>query len=128
MTTTINASPSNGIVQTADGSGVMKLQSNGVTTNALAWLNYNCSTSTIRSSYNVSSVTVNGTGDFTINFTTAMADANYAISGLSRTPATTSGWPLQPETWTTTSTRILVLNGAGTSYNPTYWNVSIFGN
>lgn len=33
----------------------------------------------IRSSYNVSSVTKNGTGDYTINFTTAMADANYAM-------------------------------------------------
>jgi hypothetical protein len=128
MTTTINASPTNGLVQTADGSGVIKVQSNGVTTNALAWLNYNCSTSTIRASYNVSSVTVNGTGDFTINFATAMTDANYAISGLSRTPATTSGYALQPETWTTTSTRILVLNAASSNYNPTYWNVSIFGN
>lgn len=34
---------------------------------------------TIRASGNVSSITDNGTGDYTINFTTAMPDANYAI-------------------------------------------------
>ncbi len=82
MTTTINASPANGIVQTADGSGVMKLQSNGVTTNALAWVNFNgTGTVAIRSSYNVSSITDNGTGDYTINFATALSDANYAAVG-----------------------------------------------
>lgn len=80
MTTTINASPSNGIVQTADGSGVMKLQSNGVTTNALAWVNFDGTTSpgTIRSAYNVSSVTRNATGVYTANFTNTLSDANYA--------------------------------------------------
>jgi hypothetical protein len=45
-----------------------------------AWVNFNGTTaspSTIRGSGNVSSVTKNGTGDYTINFTTAMPDANY---------------------------------------------------
>jgi hypothetical protein len=32
-------------------------------------------------SFNVSSITVNGTGDFTINLTTATANANYAVNG-----------------------------------------------
>jgi hypothetical protein len=35
--------------------------------------------STIRSSYNVSSITKNGTGDYTVNFTAALADANYSV-------------------------------------------------
>jgi hypothetical protein len=34
----------------------------------------------IRASFNVTSITDNGTGDYTVNFTTAMPDANYAIS------------------------------------------------
>ena len=38
-------------------------------------------TATIRASGNVSSVTRNGTGDYTVNFATAMPDANYAVSG-----------------------------------------------
>jgi hypothetical protein len=36
----------------------------------------------IRSSGNVTSVLRNGTGDYTITFTTAMSDANYSVSGL----------------------------------------------
>ena len=48
---------------------------------AKAWVNFNGTTSpgTIRSNYNVSSVTKNGTGDYTVNFTAALADANYSV-------------------------------------------------
>jgi hypothetical protein len=46
---------------------------------ARAWVNFNgTGTVAIRASGNVSSITDNGTGDYTINFTTAMPDANYA--------------------------------------------------
>jgi hypothetical protein len=38
----------------------------------------------IRASGNVSSITDNGTGDYTVNFTTAMPDANYAAVSMSR--------------------------------------------
>jgi len=44
-----------------------------------AWVNFNgTGTPAIRASGNVSSITDNGTGDYTVNFTTAMPDANYA--------------------------------------------------
>ena len=44
-----------------------------------AWVNFNgTGTVAIRASGNVSSITDNGTGDYTVNFTTAMPDANYA--------------------------------------------------
>lgn len=48
-----------------------------------AWVNFNPSSGTavIRSSFNVSSVTVAGTGKYVINFTNAMPDANYSIVG-----------------------------------------------
>jgi hypothetical protein len=49
-----------------------------------AWVNFNgTGTVAIRASGNVSSITDNGTGDYTVNFTTAMPDANYAtlVSG-----------------------------------------------
>jgi len=46
-----------------------------------AWVNFNgTGTVAIRASFNVSSITDNGTGDYTVNFTTAMPDANYAYS------------------------------------------------
>jgi hypothetical protein len=43
-----------------------------------AWVNYNGSTQVKNGSFNVSSVTRNGTGDYSVNFTTAMPDTNYA--------------------------------------------------
>jgi hypothetical protein len=44
-----------------------------------AWVNFNgTGTVAIRASGNVSSITDNGTGDYTVNFTTAMPDENYA--------------------------------------------------
>ena len=106
MAVIINASTSTGLVQSADTSGVITLQNNG--TNALtvdsgnlqfnsgygsvataygcrAWVNFDASSGTpsIRGSGNVSSITDNGVGDFTINFTNAMPDVNYsaAITG-----------------------------------------------
>ena len=46
---------------------------------ARAWVNFNgTGTVAIRASGNVSSITDNGTGDYTVNFTTAMTDANYS--------------------------------------------------
>lgn len=55
-----------------DGSGTQ------VGTLCRAWVNFNgVTTATIRASFNVSSVTRNGTGDYTINFTIAMPDTNY---------------------------------------------------
>lgn len=46
-------------------------------TTCKAWVNYNGSGASIRASYNVSSVAKNGTGDYVVNFSTAMPDANY---------------------------------------------------
>lgn len=49
-----------------------------------AWVNFNgTGTVAIRASGNVTSITDNGTGDYTVNFTTAMPDTNYAITGSS---------------------------------------------
>lgn len=55
-----------------------------------AWVNFNGSTANIRSSGNVSSVTRNSTGDYNVNFTTAMADTNYSI-GISSDLNTSNG-------------------------------------
>jgi hypothetical protein len=61
---------------------------NGTQTGTLcrAWVNFNgTGTVAIRASFNVSSITDNGTGDYTVNFTTAMPDANYAVTALTTT-------------------------------------------
>ena len=60
-----------------------------------AWVNFNGrGTVLILASGNVSSITNNGTGDYTVNFTTAMPDANYSVSGFtcrSGTPTVRGG-------------------------------------
>jgi hypothetical protein len=48
-----------------------------------AWVNFNGTNASIRSNGNVSSVTRGATGLYTVNFTTAMPDANHAIASLS---------------------------------------------
>ena len=49
---------------------------------AKAWVNFNgTGTVAIRASFNVTSITDNGTGDYTVNFTNALEDANYAVVG-----------------------------------------------
>ena len=49
---------------------------------AKAWVNFNgTGTVAIRAQFNVSSISDNGTGDYTVNFSTALADANYSLVG-----------------------------------------------
>jgi hypothetical protein len=53
-----------------------------------AWVNFNgTGTVAIRASGNVSSITDNGTGDYTVNFITAMPDTNYTVAHATRIPA-----------------------------------------
>jgi hypothetical protein len=56
-----------------------------------AWVCYNGISNTIKASGNVSSVTKNGTGDYTINFATALPDGNYAVANCTTGYATSTG-------------------------------------
>lgn len=71
------------IVVDSDGTGAeegdLKENNNRI---AKAWVNFNgTGTIAIRESYNVSSLTDNATGDYTVTFSTAMTDANYVMAG-----------------------------------------------
>lgn len=58
---------------------------------AKAWVTFNgTGTVAITASHNVSSITDNGLGDYTVNFTTAMSSATYGFSGMSRENAGTT--------------------------------------
>ena len=135
MTTTINAVSGTGLTQTSDGSGIVKLQSNGVATNALAWVNfgYISSAITIRSSYNVSSVTRNGTGDYTINFANATSDANYAVIALANFSNTRGDTVSNHNVWTvghagTTLAAYVSTCSATQYYDMQTVSAAIFGN
>ncbi len=75
-----------------------------------AWVNFNgTGTVAIRASGNVTSITDNGAGDYTVNFTTAMPDANYSITVGARNEGTNVNTATninQGATPTTTACRI----------------------
>jgi hypothetical protein len=81
---------------------------------AKAWINYKgTATVAIRASYNVSSVTVTGTGQYTVNFTNAFADANYAAVISGQDPAGGSFVIGRYQgTWSTTAIQIVARDGS----------------
>ena len=67
----------------ANLSGTSTSVENVLNGTAKAWVNFNgTGTVAIRASYNVSSITDNGTGIYTVNLTNAMADVNYSVVGM----------------------------------------------
>ena len=137
MSTVIDGSA--GITTNAGGSVNPSTNIDGINYSCRAWVNFNGTTNvggfcTIRASGNVTNITDNGTGDYTVNFTTAMPDANYAtlfggqqddtsqaiFMGLRLTNDTGTGAVV-----TTTSVRLLSTQ-AGTATDIYWANVAIF--
>jgi len=94
-----------------------------------AWVNFNgTGTVAIRGSANVSSITDNGTGGYTVNFTNAMPDANYCtnVTGTHDGGSYVSWGAVANDTPPTTSAvRTDFLNGAGTPTDVSFAQVSI---
>jgi hypothetical protein len=93
-----------------------------------AWVNFNgTGVVAIRASGNVSSITDNGVGDYTVNFTTAMSDANYATCVNSTRDA---GYPIPLiNTQATGSVRINTTQfnaSVPTAIDTTITNVAVF--
>ena len=101
-----------------------------------AWVNFNgTGTVSIRASGNVSSITDNGTGDYTVNFATAMPDVGYSVSGTANPDNGAHGnYILNIKTsngleanQTTSSVRVVVTNGgAAILTDAVTVNVAIF--
>ena len=97
----------------------------------LAWVNFNgTGTVSIRASGNVSSITDNGTGDSTVNFTTALADANFCYT--SSVGNGDHGSAVRVLTFissTTSSLRVIAeIDSAGTNFDEAQVHISIHGN
>jgi len=95
-TRTITLPAATGTAILEDGSNNLQMNSGfGSSATAYgcrAWVNFNGSgTVAIRDSGNVSSITDNGTGDYTANFTNNMPDVNYAVNAISAYSLTTNG-------------------------------------
>ena len=97
-----------------------------------AWVSFNgTGTVAIRGSGNVSSITDNGTGNYTVNFTTAMPDANYAISAFTNHGANTvpAGLATYGSDYAPAVGSVSVKTVTSASYalmDPQYVNVSVF--
>jgi hypothetical protein len=92
-----------------------------------AWVNFNgTGTVAIRSSFNVSSITDNGTGDYTVNLTNAMPDANYSLVGLCRINGNNLNNISFSSATNPTTTAARVITNQGTLFDADYVNVSIF--
>ena len=137
MATIINADTSDGLKLTSDTSGQIDFQSAGSTKALIdtsgnlkfnsgygsvvtaygvrAWVNFNgTGTVAIRASGNVSSITDNATGDYTVNFATNMPDVNYAATSLntqqSRSAFNTDVDHIIGEAYTSSQFRVLCNN------------------
>ena len=101
---------------------------------AKSWAEFDGSGLTLNASYNVSSVTDHGNRDYTINFSTAMADTNYSIVGSNIGQTASYNWSVvtgMGTAKTTSAARINVphINDSSLYGNdPDAVNVIAFGN
>ena len=93
-----------------------------------AWVNFNgTGTVAIRASFNVSSITDNGTGDYTVNFATALADANYSFIGTAGRGASNADIVVNENVSvvpTTSAVRFGTTTGSGTLTDSSYVNIA----
>ena len=94
-----------------------------------AWVNFNgTGTVAIRASGNVSSITDNGTGNYSVNFAAAMPDANYATVATVEERGITV-FSSQNDTFTQTASICRIFACLGTSstgFDPEQVSVAIF--
>jgi hypothetical protein len=91
-----------------------------------AWVNFNgTGTVAIRASGNVTSITDNGTGTYTANFTTAMPDADYATVTSGRTPGVSDGM-VGVNSRLITSVQVVNANSLGNATDSSETNLAIF--
>ena len=97
---------------------------------AKAWVNFNgTGTVATRDSFNVSSLTDNGTGLYTNNFSSAMGNANYSVSGNGRVSPGVNTCVYQPTNvgYSTSSITAYAINMQDSPIDSDYTNVSVQG-
>jgi len=119
-----NTTGYNNVVQFTDGAG---------TANAAlcrTWVNFNGQgTVAIRADLNVNTITDNGTGQYTVNFSNALSDANYAVSATNGRGSGTGSflieapWNVNPST---TAVKCLVFDVNGGISDGAYLQIAIF--
>lgn len=98
-----------------------------------AWVNFNgTGTVAIRASGNVSSITDNGVGFYTVNFTTSLPDTNYSVTGSTGVDGSatsgwfSNGWSSHTVNNTISSCRVTCNYQTNATFDPTVLSVAIF--
>jgi|APGre2960657404_1045060.scaffolds.fasta_scaffold00061_2 hypothetical protein len=105
----------------------------GIAYGCRAWVNFNgTGTIAIRGSGNVSSITDNGVGNYTVNFITAMPDINYVTNVTVQDQASAAHGFLAGATnsvttpQTVSSVRVVSIRQTAGNYDEPHMNVSVF--
>jgi hypothetical protein len=101
---------------------------NAIRGSAKAWVNFNASSGvpTVRSSFNISTITDNGIGLYAPNFTAALTSANFVLAGTaSRATAVTSATILTLYGQSTSLANISVSTDAGGLVDSLYANIAV---
>jgi len=123
MSTIIDGSA--GITTNAGGSVNPSTNIDGINYSCRAWVNFNgTGTVAIRSSGNVTNITDNGVGDYTVNITNALVDANYSVICTS-SQNTTVGPNNASSLSTTAVSNVKTLNDAGVNVDRDLISVAI---
>lgn len=118
------------VAQTISNGTVSTSSQNVIRGSARAWVRFDV-TPSILESYNVSSISKAGAGNFTINFTNAMSSTTYPITASLDVFASNNG-TLEPKTQSRTTTSFnLILQSTSNSSSPSYFdgsqiNVAVF--
>lgn len=108
--------------------GVFATQ-NAMTGIPKAWAQYNGVTSTLTNSFNISSVTKTSTGNYTFNFTTAMANTTYAVtSGVGNSTGDAVQGGARVGTYNTTNCGLGVVNQTGSAFVDAVVALVVVGN
>ncbi len=119
---------------TTNAGGLVNPSTNiaGINYSCRAWVNFDgTGTVAVRASGNVTDITDNGTGLYTVNFTTAISDANYsAIVSSTQTAAASGnqaiGIASDTGSYSTTAVSLRSQSSAGADTDQAYVNVAIF--
>jgi hypothetical protein len=113
------STPANGDVWLNSTTNALNARVNGGThqlNTVKAWVNFNgTGTPAIRGSLNVSSITDNGVGDYTVNLTTAIADTNYCVVANCSYTANGARGSIWAESYATSTTSTRIITSANSS-------------
>jgi len=111
-----------------DGAGNSTAMDNAIYGSAKAWVSFTGTTGVIRASYNVSSITRNAAGNYNINFTNALSDANYSAIGMSQGQSSylAGTWIANGTTPTASTFNIYTGSYATQPYDGIIVNIAVF--